>query len=1171
MDALKRMVWLAVWLASLRLGRRESSISIGSFVAAHLRIVVVLLVSWFIASDSLYASEQSAGSNPYEIGIRIVWGHDMPRNYVGEIEAVQSSIKSAIQIGIDPHDSGLLPKDSKGKYLIHDNETRFGGCDLVVRGALSGQFIIRLRSESADRAVNDSDVWQSHEEVRVTLADCIDGAKELSLASPARVVVDRIPGDRLRVVAEQDDWIYASNEPLAFQVIPSATAWKNQAANLAWSMIRKSDNATILEQSTVVTLDSVGNAPPVSFHSMAAPMSQGVYELQLSLEPKRFLPSFGAPRSAVRRNIQFVVCPASDSSNTGADTEAVAAEIYWNQRSYLKKGQQGESAQNSRRSNPVWERFASTIPLWKGSSRNQEEPIFEIEPGGSVRVPVELARDKLSVLLGLDFPMLWDDCEIRILQPSRKKPSVAPIMTARLSPSNRELLGPFYQKTRTRYRRELQFTSPIKSVILEVTNRSKTTPLRLENLQFRQANTPQRMQTDQTAASAWMTSVLSTDQLRGMLAHGRKVAGTPYDTWESVELAFTPWLESCQREGYSCVSVPVLSQESTIYPSNQFVSVPWLDTGRFDQFARDPNPKDIVRWLYHQSHALGLTFLPVFEWNGSLSSFASNPEATEEILQSSDLSSSSPRWNPLHPKIQKEIQSVLIEFEQRYRNAPGYTGYALHIQPDSHLNISVSLSSLPDMILDRFATKLKGNLPSDPVLRREAILGVGANAFDLWQRQQVYDSIVAWKRDIRRVYYQPTTNLSGFKVESIDVMTILPPPKSPMHQVVAQWWSDGISKCSQLASFEPSHQDSQELLIALREPWLKQAQSVTRSSLQRSMDRIKVWQSPTVSRTGRALIINANPIDTIVELKWDADPGSVQRRSTQSNSLDIEERTSEHAHRVPAYSTIVLEWRNQNASLVNWISDEKATEQSIQSAILALEKEVNQRSVFTPEPELLSNPSFELGDGELVDWATSLNPKVIFRSDNTNAANGNKSLRVSFEPAGGSAWMQSAPFELETNRLHLSLQTINAAGAKVEIQVSLLLWNEEAQRFERLSTQEGAVQRTASDKSSWNRWSFDFSSDLAKLEMTKSDTWDGLRVRLQIDLKGDGEMAIDNLEASSKFLLETERVDLRNRLFVAKRELAEGNSETAIRLLDSKWFRIVPCVQVDTSGDRELN
>jgi hypothetical protein len=167
--------------------------------------------------------------------------------------------------------------------------------------------------------------------------------------------------------------------------------------------------------------------------------------------------------------------------------------------------------------------------------------------------------------------------------------------------------------------------------------------------------------------------------------------------------------------------------------------------------------------------------------------------------------------------------------------------------------------------------------------------------------------------------------------------------------------------------------------------------------------------------------------------------------------------------------------------------------------------------------------------------------------------------------------MQSAPFELETNRFHLSLQTINAAGAKMEIQVSLLVWNEEAQRFERLATQEGVLQRPASVKTGWNRWSFDFSSDLAKFEMTKSDTWDALRVRLQIDLKGDGEMAIDNLEASSKFLLETERVELRNRLFVAKRELAEGNSETSIRLLDSKWFRIVPCVQVDTSRDRELN
>jgi hypothetical protein len=163
MDALKRMVWLAVWLALLRLYRRASSIAIGSFVAAHLRFIIVLLVSWFIANDSLYAREQSGGSNPFEIGIRIVWGHDMPRNYVGEIEAVQSSIKSAVQIGIDPDDSGLFPKDAKGKYLIRDNETRFGGCDLVVRGAWNGQIIIRLRSETSDRAVNETDAWQSHE------------------------------------------------------------------------------------------------------------------------------------------------------------------------------------------------------------------------------------------------------------------------------------------------------------------------------------------------------------------------------------------------------------------------------------------------------------------------------------------------------------------------------------------------------------------------------------------------------------------------------------------------------------------------------------------------------------------------------------------------------------------------------------------------------------------------------------------------------------------------------------------------------------------------------------------------------------------------------------------------------------------------------------------------
>ena len=1165
MDALKRMVSLAFWLAWFRSWRRSSPISVGPFVVVHLLHGVLLAGVLAFSVGILHASEPSSGSTPIEIGIRIVWGHDMPRNYVGEIETIQSNIKSAIQIGIDPDDSGLLPKGSKGTHLIRDFETRFGGCDLIVRGALNGQIVLRLRSETVDRSINETDMWQSHEEVRISLADCIDGPKELALATPARVVVDRIPGDRLRVVADQDDWIFSPKESLAFQVIPTATLWKNQAASLQWSLVRKSDNVTMVEQSTVVVLDSLGNASPVSFHSMEAPTTQGVYELQLALESKRFLPGIVSQRPVVRRSVQFVVCSQSDFSDPTESVETAAAEIHWKQRSFLKKDQSGNSTKSIHRSVPAWERFASTIPLWKGSSRSAEEPIVEIEPGETFRVPIELARDKLPVVLGLDFSWLWEDCEIRILpSSSNPKQTVAPVATVRLSPSNQELLGPFQQTTGTLYHREVPFHSPSKDAILEITNPSATMPVRIENFHIRQKGATQRKLEEKSAESAWVTSVMSTQQLRSILAHGRRVTGTQYDTWESIALAFSPWLESCQREGIQCISVPVLSDGSTIYPSNQFLSVPWLETGRFDPLGRDPNPKDIVRWLYHQTHSLGISLLPVFEFNGSLASFASNPEATEDMFQSTDPAISHPLWNPVHPKIQKEIQSVLIEFEQRYRNEPGYAGYALHVPSDSHLNISASLSSLPDMILDRFATKLKGNLPSDPEQRRAVIAGVGSSAFDLWQRQHVYDSIASWKRDIRRIYYHPSVNVSGLKADSIEVATILPASKSPMHQLVSQWWSDGISKVSRLTSFEASQEDSQNLIEALREPWLQQAQSVPRSPLQRNMDRVKVWQSPAEWKTGRVLIINANPIDTMVELKWDKQPRFVQFRSMQPNPQGIEKQASEHSFRVLAHSMIVLEWQNQNASLVNWISDEKTTEQSIQSAIVALEKEVTQRSLFTMEPELLSNPSFEQGDDEIVGWATSLNPKVVFRSDSTNAFDGNKSLRVSFDAAGGTAWLQSAPFELGMNRFHLSLQTLAAAGTKLEIQVSLLMWNEETKRFERLSTQDGIVQRTSPQKSAWNRWSFDFSSDLLKLEMR-----DRQRARLQIDLKSDGEVAIDHLEACSKFLLESERVELRNKLFVAKRELAEGNSETAVRLLESKWFRLVPCVQVEIPRNRE--
>ncbi len=60
-------------------------------------------------------------------------------------------------------------------------------------------------------------------------------------------------------------------------------------------------------------------------------------------------------------------------------------------------------------------------------------------------------------------------------------------------------------------------------------------------------------------------------------------------------------------------------------------------------------------------------------------------------------------------------------------------------------------------------------------------------------------------------------------------------------------------------------------------------------------------------------------------------------------------------------------------------------------------------------------------------------------------------------------------------------------------------------------------------------------------------------------------MDIDTVSIATDYLLERERIDFRNTLFLARRSLSEGTSEAVFRMLDSTLVRMLLLWMKDTN------
>lgn len=1136
---------------------------------------------------------------PIELNLRIVWGGPKSASYVGTIELDSGAISCTRQLGIDPYDPSFLLNDADGRLVIDDTETRFGGCDIRVQAKLNSQ--LKMQLQITDPETGQS-ILKQYSWALKSLRDNSD-LQEMGFQD-CRLSIDRVPGDRLRVVTSRSHLVYNADEPLNIQIQPYGLAWFSTTGNLECSLVRVDDDHQVFRKSKTIVLDSRGHGEPFDVHS-AAPKDEGVYELRFKFEPKRVLPGILIRHPSTERVVQFVVY--NNTSATPARQLAMArpqqsqdAGSGWQPQPNIQPKAFDTHSLTSRLAGQVdsSKRFPffdlaksiSVLPreFTSDSSPDSTGSILSIAPGA-------LARTSITGLIPGQMHRLTlvtsnNHAAFRVSVSSPESKSSEDILANQVfEVSSTRFIDRVIHPTTATVQEEfaILFWPNSRNARLEITNLNASHSLNIKatlvdvwNDSADVRNTPQ-----QELKQASCILELSSANVRSMFgseAFAITGNGSPvYDDWR-LFLKFAKQLGNyCKANGYDTLAMTVHSEGSSLFPCSKLSSNSRFDTGTFNALGRDPFQKDIVELMYRAMSRVGLEFVPMLELDSPIreveeafSKLADNDLFQQRESSPKALNPYSHLYNPLSARVQQAIAMALDEFESRYRSHPNYRGYALRAIGSSHLEVSVPIDQTNASILERFAGAAGGNLPKDLKQRELLISQRLQSAYSQWLKESVVGFLGKLKTQLRWVSVENDPSVSPSAQLPIIVSPIQLGPKNvdlgEVPAKIGQRWHLGGPTQIHVAMDKPviRFDNSFVRLASVAKPVLFQnAKSLSYRDNSRTVSKVRIWISKDFGNS--LLVSNSGAVSESIYLGWGNLPNNYQFLSTlgsgEANSavrLEIDSTTMEWQLGVAAGELIRIDLPDGADWPMYWYCQETRTLQSLDAALQALEQAVSRLSTPQPAMAAISNPSFESQNnstrrGRLTGWTTSIDPNASVDIDSRSATEGKSSIKIESNNSSSIAWIQSDPFALpQSDRLFVSFQSA-AQPSPHSVTLSLSKFDPKTERFETVAVRDFAdrIQRPK-DTPNWGMVGLDLSSEF----QVASQGNDASLFRLQFEAKGQGRLWLDDVSLSTSFLRDNERRDLRAELFLARTSLQQGDSSAAVAMLTSPSGRLLQWV-----------
>lgn len=804
-------------------------------------------LGFFLCLALLYprtSQAQSAVAGKLPVRLRVEWGGGARMLWQGSVRLVDPAANAPVTessadanadtgrasaklerlqlLGIEADEVGTMWLDGQA-VIVRSRSTRaYDGFDVTAMASPSAKLVIELGPRP------DGEQLAPPQPIEIPLADVLYEFDSHPLdQSGNRLLVRRVPGDQLRMQAGRAALLYKPGEPLDFKLrphlldIPAETPLRVDV-----TMRAVSGGRTVASDSQELPPAADGTWPehPITF---ACPNEEGVYELAILASAADFRSRIGLRSTLAERTVQFVVFKQEppEANTPGAVQWTLEAEI--------------DPANTS-----WWKRFTSIPipgltrrPLASGDSEIREHPLGRVRQLSSRRadrepsweaLPVAVSRPGQPYMLEVEYPQdAPQTLGISVIEPDASG-AVMPIGldsgVAVTTGSNANV-----QEWK---RHQLVFWPRTKTPLVLLTNLHPERPAAFGKIRVLRGpiNLPPAFKRDESAGRSFWAYLHKPLFAENFSAPDSldPWSGRSLDNWQTMYLGGTRLVEYLRNTGHTGLMMTVMTDGSTIYPSQVVEPTPRYDTGLFFSTAPDPVRKDTLELLLRLFDREEMEFVPALNFAGPIETLehmirGNSPErhSLEWVnsqgrpwrMANRESGSVGALYNVLDPRVQETIRQAVAEVLQKCKAHPSWRGLALHLSPDGFLLLPESTWGMDDNTMARFTADTGIALPqSGPdrfAGRAEILTRMHRQAWLQWRASKFSEFLISLASDVTAA--RPGAKLYLSTASLLETPSVLEqlrptlPSRQPLEELLLERGLDSekLKKTPGLVMLEP--------------------------------------------------------------------------------------------------------------------------------------------------------------------------------------------------------------------------------------------------------------------------------------------------------------------------------------------------------------------------------
>ncbi|MBT4692485.1 MAG: hypothetical protein HOB73_03995 [Planctomycetaceae bacterium] len=716
---------------------------------------------------------------PLNLRLRIAWGGGAPRQWRGTITISAGELQDLVPRSIEPITSAHLPAAVASTAAKNDNSGGLVRLNSPVGAQASGQIklqtvFVQQNKPSQFDAFDISITAARQAVLTVDLVALSDSNIRFQLQRPlaffitrdAEVVLDnmgnrgqvrRLAGDRLRIITEREHLVFQPQELFELTLRPNQLG-ENRMGNYQYELdvIAVAENLNIHHQQRVVEVTTADEFPAWNQIKIPIPTRPGIYNIRLALRSKRFSDTLVRSSPLAQRVVQIVVVGGKSPVPTVATkwreiTNYNPADPSWWQR--LRELDPTNRIKYLAGSSPSSIGFAPFGNRRAEKIQHHDKSMTRLGSGGWQALPLKIENPQRPHLLEIEYPSdVQQTAAVSILEPNALG-KIGPLGVD----TGWNLDDTSWQTTPETLTHKVLIWPNTNTPMLVIRNQLSGKPvvfgkIRIQQLQGNLADLyPELIRQKQNRlALAYYKKPLFAENFSSREAVGPDSVAT-LDDWSTFYDGGQRLVQYLQFAGNNGAVVNVLSEGSSLFPSDLFHATPKYDSGAFFDNGQDPLKKDVLEMLYQMFDERQLVLIPSIQLNMPLNELEQQLQhsigsggvdsAIGIRLTSADTGLTGAgtvgRYNPLDPRVQLAIRNLIKEMVQRYHEHPSFAGINIEFIPDSYTHLRNSKWGLDSTTLRRFFQDQEIQ-PSDLHANNvNAVRTSLANEWDLWKQQRL--------------------------------------------------------------------------------------------------------------------------------------------------------------------------------------------------------------------------------------------------------------------------------------------------------------------------------------------------------------------------------------------------------------------------------------------------